>query len=208
MAAGRVKGDHEARRITIAEAACVVFLKLGLARTSLADIAREMGYTTGVLRHYFVDKDELLLFAKNLLFDRSFRNARTAADSCIGLQRLRTMAIEFLPLDKDTIDSYRLLAMFNGNAVGDARLMKVQHKRNESHTSLLADEIVELQKGGFLPKELNARLEATGILALIDGLAEQVIMRPEALSRPALEGLVNRYIDYLARSRTAGSHRA
>jgi AcrR family transcriptional regulator len=202
MAAGRVKGDHDAKRITIAEAACAVFLKRGLARTSLADIAREMGYTTGVLRHYFVDKDDLLLYAKNLQFDRSFQKARTAADRCVGLQRLRTMAIEFLPTNKETIDGYRLLAMFNGNAIGDARLMKVQYKRNESHTSLLADEIAELQKGEFLPKELNARVEASGILALIDGLAEQVIMRPEALSRSALEGLVNRYIDCLARPRS------
>jgi len=207
MPAGRAKGDHEAKRITIAEAACTVFLRLGLARTSLADIARDMGYTTGVLRHYFADKDELLLYAKNLLFDRSFQKARAAADRCIGLQRLRTMATEFLPSNKETIDSYRLLAMFNGNAIGDARLMRVQHKRNESHTALLADEITALQREEFLPKELDARLEACGILGLIDGLAEQVIMRPEALSRAQLEGLVNRYIDCLARP-SRGSHRA
>jgi AcrR family transcriptional regulator len=207
MASGRVKGDHFGKRIQIAEAACTVFLKRGLARTSLADIAREMGYTTGVLRHYFADKDELLLCAKNLLFDRSYERARSAADGCIGLNKLRTMAIEFLPSGPDAIDGYRLLAMFNGNAIGDTRLMRVQHKRNESHSSLLADEIIALQNDGFLPRELNARLEASGILALIDGLAEQVIMRPEALSRHALESLLQRYIECLARPRSGG-HRA
>jgi hypothetical protein len=85
--------------------------------------------------------------------------------------------------------------------------MRVQHKRNESHSSLLADEIIALQNDGFLPRELNARLEASGILALIDGLAEQVIMRPEALSRHALESLLQRYIECLARPRSGG-HRA
>jgi AcrR family transcriptional regulator len=89
MGRGRTKGDHNAKRIEISEAACRVFLRRGLERTSLADIAREINSSTGVLRHYFSDKDEMLLYAKNLIFDRWFERASTAAQRHEGLDKIR-----------------------------------------------------------------------------------------------------------------------
>lgn len=197
MARGRKRGDHEAKREEIAEAACRVFLRLGLERTSLADIAREIGNTTGVLRHYFSDKEELLLAAKNLVFDRSFEKATSAAARCIGLDMLRAMAIDLLPTTQESIDRYRLLAMFNGSAIGDVRLMRIQDKRNAMHCHQLAELMVRLQRDGMLPKDLNPQLEAAGILALVDGLADQVVMSKNSWSRKQLNALVNRYIDSL-----------
>lgn len=199
MPRGRIKGDHDSKRVQIAEAACRVFLRLGLARSSLADIAREMGYTTGVLRHYFTDRDELLLYSKNLLFDRSHERARAAA-AAEGLESLHAMTIELLPVSGAALDGYRLLAMFNGNAIGDPRLMELQHERNHSHALLFAKVIVSLQRQGILPKKLNARIEASGILALVDGLAEQLIMKPGAWPKSALIAHVRRHIDNLARA--------
>jgi hypothetical protein len=61
--------------------------------------------------------------------------------------------------------------MFNGSAIGDARLMKLQNKRNTTHAMHLAEFIGRLQKQGVLPKQLNPRLEAAGILALVNGFA-------------------------------------
>jgi AcrR family transcriptional regulator len=207
MPRGRTKGDHDAKRVEIAEVACKVILKLGLGRASLSDIAREMGYTTGILRHYFEDKDALLLFAKNLLWDRSYTMARRAAERAEGLDKLRAMALELLPVGPEAIDRYRLLAMFNGHAIGDARLMKLQHKRNDHHAILFAELIAALQKDGLLPRHLNARLEAAGILALNDGLAEQVIMSPGTWSHEELSALANRHIDCLAHIHRGSSSR-
>lgn len=197
MTRGRVRGDHDAKRIQIAEAACKVFLRLGLAHTSLADIAREMGYTTGVLRHYFVDKEELLLYAKNMQFDRTHERARAAGERHRGLEKLFAIAADFLPFDDEAMDRIRLLAMFNGNAVGDERLTKLQHKRNDSHAALLKSAIIALQKEGTLPRALDATFEASGILALIDGLGDQQIMRPKPWPKEALRSLLRRHVHSL-----------
>jgi AcrR family transcriptional regulator len=195
MARGRTKGDHDAKRAKIAEAACYVILRLGLAQASLAEIAREMGYTTGILRHYFSNKEQLLLYAKNLLWDRSFEKASSAAMRHKGVEKLRAMAISLLPIDGPSIDRFRLLAAFNGCAIGNAQLMKLQHKRNADHWRIFEEVISGLQKDGDFSKSLNPRLEGCAILAMIDGLADAVIMQPDAWSSDELKQVMVRYID-------------
>jgi AcrR family transcriptional regulator len=204
MGRGRTKGDHEVRRAEIAEAACQVILRIGLAQASLAEIAREMGYTTGILRHYFTDKEELLLYAKNLLFDRSFEKARSAAVRYDGVEKLRAMAISLIACDDASIDRYRLLATFNGYAIGDSHLMRAQQKRNERHWHVFEEVIAALQEDGSLPKSLNPKTEAFGILAFIDGLADQVIMEPHSRTRQELVELLSRYIDHVGSAAAQG----
>lgn len=197
MKRGRKPGDHNARRIEIAEAACKAILRLGIANAGLADMAREMGYTTGVLRHYFEDKDQLLLFAKNMLFDRAQERAKLATEGMVGAQRLRTMVLDAANVDPDTVDRWRLLTIFNGRAVGDTRLMQLQQKRNERFWQLMEQELVELQRQGILSKRMDATLEARGIVSFTDGLAEQVIMKPKAWTTEQLQYLASSYLDHL-----------
>jgi AcrR family transcriptional regulator len=200
MARGRKKGDHDAKRVEIADGAYKVFLRLGLERTSLADIAREIGNTTGVLRHYFSDKTDLLLYAKNRLFDRSYIRAKEAAEGCTGLQKIRAIMLELLPTRSDNVDAYRLLMMFNGSAIGDSRLMKLQAKRNAIHADLIAELIETLQQEGVVRKNVKPQLEAAAILALIDGLADQMVMRPNSWSKAEVELLVDRQLGFLAKA--------
>ena len=201
MARGRIKGDHAAKRAEIAAAACAAILRLGLDRASLADIAREMGYTTGILRHYFADKDELLLFAKNQLFDRVSSRAREVAGQVEGVAKLELMALEYLAIDSTAVDRYRLLITFNGHAIGDSKLMKLQHKRNESTWALFTAAIEGLQRAGHLSGQLDAQLEAFGLVAFVEGLSEQVVMNPMPGDRNRILPLLRRYVAMLAEGR-------
>src|ERR1700761_3168840 len=51
--------DHPARRRELADAACRVIARNGLAGTTLADVAEESGWSIGSIRYYFPNKDEL-----------------------------------------------------------------------------------------------------------------------------------------------------
>ena len=55
--------DHSARRRDLADAACRVIARNGLAATTLADVAEESGWSIGSIRHYFPNKDELIASA-------------------------------------------------------------------------------------------------------------------------------------------------
>lgn len=58
---------YDDRRIEVAQAAWRVLVREELDCTSMRAIAQELGSFTGVVTHYFRDKEELILFALELL---------------------------------------------------------------------------------------------------------------------------------------------
>jgi len=191
----RRKGDHEARRVEIAEATCEVLLSAGLQQTTLGDIAEEMGVTTGVLQHYFKNKDELLLFTKNLLLDRTFERQRTAASGHVGVARLVALATEGLPVGVESTKAWRVLAIFNGRAIGDPAMERLQHDRNELGRRLYEHEVAALREAGVISSELDPGLEGFGLAALVEGIAAQMIMAPRHRPAADLTHIVERYVE-------------
>src|SRR5262245_44329117 len=94
--AGRRAGPPAApkrsgRRAEIVAATLRVMARDGVAGASLRAIAREIGYTTGVVMHYFKDKEEVLLAAAEAVFgpyEHLLAEALRMADAFEGLRRL------------------------------------------------------------------------------------------------------------------------
>lgn len=191
----RSKGDHDNRRIEIAEAACAVILANGIERTRLKDVAAQLGFTTGVLQHYFTDKEALLLFAKNHLFDQAFVRLRSAAPRAQGIDRLRAQAAELLPLTPARLQMYQLLAAFRGQAIGNPELMALQRSRDEMGWALFSAEISALQAAGLVAPTLDPRIEAIGLVAFVEGLATQLITGSSGIGKAALRQLLDNYVD-------------
>src|SRR6201994_2881426 len=64
------KADHAARREELVLAAWRVIAAKGIDEVTIRDIARESGYSSGVLAHYFKNKDDLLSQALRLSHTR------------------------------------------------------------------------------------------------------------------------------------------
>ena len=62
--------DHAQRRDEIALVACRVVAAHGFDRASMVRIAREAGYTTGMLAHYFDSKQDIIIAALRLILRR------------------------------------------------------------------------------------------------------------------------------------------
>ena len=58
--------DHDQRRRELAQAAWNVIADSGIDGATTREIAREAGYSTGVLAHYFERKDDILLEALHM----------------------------------------------------------------------------------------------------------------------------------------------
>jgi AcrR family transcriptional regulator len=59
-ASPRASERSERRRREVCQAALRVITREGLEVTTLRDISREGGFTTGVLSHYFPDKEAVI----------------------------------------------------------------------------------------------------------------------------------------------------
>ena len=62
--------DHEQRRNEIALVACRVVAEYGFDQATIVRIARQAGYTTGMVAHYFDTKQDIIVAALRLILRR------------------------------------------------------------------------------------------------------------------------------------------
>lgn len=55
--------DHAQRRTDLARAACAVIARSGVDGATMRAVAAEAGCTTGMVRHYYADRQELVVAA-------------------------------------------------------------------------------------------------------------------------------------------------
>src|SRR5215472_18329797 len=91
--------DWDARRDEILSATWRVIARDGIARATIRAIAREAGCSRGILAHYFDDKADILGSALLLSHRRVGARMDRAARGRTGLDALRAVMLEALPLD-------------------------------------------------------------------------------------------------------------
>jgi AcrR family transcriptional regulator len=113
--------DHAARRDEIALVACRVVATYGFEHATVVRIAREAGYTTGMIAHYFDSKQEIILAALRLMLRRmDERLARPVADAS-----LLELLGESLPLDAKRATEAAFWTAFWGQMSTDKRLKRI-----------------------------------------------------------------------------------
>jgi TetR/AcrR family transcriptional repressor of bet genes len=115
--------DHEQRRDEIALVACRVVAEHGFDQATIVRIAREAGYTTGMVAHYFDTKQEIVIAALRLSLRRSEeRLTRQAGES---QSDLLTILTESLPVDADRFIECAFWTAFWGQVSADKKLKRI-----------------------------------------------------------------------------------
>jgi TetR/AcrR family transcriptional regulator, transcriptional repressor of bet genes len=111
--------DHEQRREEIAQVACRVVAEHGFGRATVVRIAREAGYTTGMVAHYFDTKQDIIIAALRLILRRiEERLARPATN-------LLVLLAESLPVDTQRYIECAFWIAFWGQVSADKRLKRI-----------------------------------------------------------------------------------
>ncbi len=114
--------NHAARRDEIALVACRVVAEHGFENATVVRIAREAGYTTGMIAHYFDSKQEIILAALRLMLRRiEERLLRPAGDG----ESLLSVLSELLPLDDQRSTECAFWIAFWGQISADAHLKQI-----------------------------------------------------------------------------------
>jgi AcrR family transcriptional regulator len=189
--------DHEARRASLGEAVWRVALRRGLEEATLREIAAEAGWSTGVLTHYFADKDELVCFAFRLVVERASDRYLTAAEAEDSVDRIRAALRETLPLDEERLAEARVWLAFLGRSLSHPGLAEERRAFYAQWRASLAGLIEDGRRRGHLRPGLDAEAEAVGLIALVDGLALQAVSDPTALDAARQEKLLDAAVERL-----------
>jgi AcrR family transcriptional regulator len=114
--------DHEKRRDEIALVACRVVAAHGFAQATVVRIARETGYTTGMIAHYYDSKQEIILAALRLIL-RRIEERLTHRDT--GSPDLLAVLCEALPVDAQRYTECAFWTAFWGQVSTDRRLKRI-----------------------------------------------------------------------------------
>ncbi|MBW4662498.1 MAG: TetR family transcriptional regulator [Drouetiella hepatica Uher 2000/2452] len=185
------------RRLEVTEAAWRVIVREGLERTSMRAIAQELGSSTGVVTHYFRDKDELMLFALERVSENLIADMKVYAAEQQGIERLEQMIFSALPFEARGIAGWQVWVAFLGYAIGRKPLIQEHRKRYDFLRHILCQELAQLQTARLIRDGLDLTLEANALIALVDGIGTGVVINPEQFHPDQQRYLVQRHISSL-----------
>jgi AcrR family transcriptional regulator len=157
--------DPTQRRTLIADALMRVAAERGLEAVSLRHVAAEAGATTGLVQHYFGTKDEMMLFALEVVSGRT--EARIgAAVGALGpapapRDLVRAMVTQMLPLDDERRTDGKVALAFFAYAATRPEVAEVQRRGSLGLRDFFAT---------LMPPDA-----ATTLLALVEGLGLYLI---------------------------------
>jgi AcrR family transcriptional regulator len=174
--------DHPARRRELADAACRVIARHGLAGTTLALVAEESGWSIGSMRHYFANKDELVASALWRVGERVDDRIRRRTAGGMTMHDLRTAATELLPLDAERREEALVHLAFLAQAAVVPDLAGAAEDAAQRLQEPLAARIGYAVRAGELPPRVDAEHEAARLRVLLDGLRLQLVTTPRQTS--------------------------
>ena len=199
--------DHDARRRELADAACRVIARHGLAATTLADVAEESGWSIGSMRHYFPNKDQLIAAALWRVGERVDERIRDRTAGGMTMSDLRAAATELLPLDAARREEALVYLAFLAQAAIVPALADAAEGAAQRLQEPLAARIAHAAAAGELPACVDAEHEAARLRVLLDGLRLQLITTPEHTSAGWALGVLDDHLAALA-GRAGGLPRA
>jgi AcrR family transcriptional regulator len=116
--------DHAQRRDEIALVACRVVAEHGFDQASMVRIAREAGYTTGMLAHYFESKQDIIIAALRLILRRIDERLTRPVDAATRPDLLELL-LEALPVDEHRHTECAFWTTFWGQVTADRRMKRI-----------------------------------------------------------------------------------
>jgi AcrR family transcriptional regulator len=186
--------DHDARRRELTSAVRRVVGSGGLESLTVRAIAKESGWSTGVLAHYFDSRAELLRAAfQDVYAAAQARIEARLAEHDDAIEGIRAALGEAVPLTESLRTDTTVWWAFVGLAVGDPDLRETAHAGYDRWTTYFGEVIRAAHPGGI--SQAEAQRIARRFTALVDGLTVQALFDPDALPPAVLREEIRLAVD-------------
>jgi AcrR family transcriptional regulator len=190
--------DHDERRKELVEAVWRVIARDGMERATIRAIAKETGWSSGVLAHYFADKDDIIGSALRLMYERIAARWDAKLEGLSGLRALRELVLDNLPLDDERELETKFLMNYWSREIrgGDHHSPRVA-RRGPMLIDLLAELTRDAQRAGEVRTDEAPEDIAERLLGLIDGFSLHTLLDPQRLPRERQVALIQQEFDRL-----------
>jgi AcrR family transcriptional regulator len=165
--------DHDVRREELAGAVWAVVMRHGLEGVTIRDVAKESGWSTGVVNHYFRDKDELMQYAFELSIERSVERLQRHSTGVPPHEAIRIIMVESLAVNEEQRLENLLWAAFVGKAITSPAMSEVLSDVYRDWCQRLVDLINQGQRDGSIRRDIDSGAWSRSAMALVDGLVIQ-----------------------------------
>ena len=186
-------GMREVRRAQLIDATLLSIDEAGLAGTTLASVAQRANISTGIVSHYFGDKDGLLeATMRHILRDLwAATTRRRIAAKPQPRARLRAIVAANFDVSQLSGPVMKTWLAFWTQSMHEPQLRRLQRVNTRRLFSNLCAEFAKT-----LPRA-QARRAASGLAAMIDGLWLRGALSGDPFDTKAALRLANDYIDML-----------
>lgn len=192
--------DHAERREQIAEAAWRVIEREGVDGANLREIAREAGFTTGVITHYFAGKRELMSFAFGLMVERS--TARMA--EAVEREGVAGALAQILPLDEERRRETTVWLTLMGASLTDPDLAsELRQRYRQAREAMIPVFAPKLGRAKGGPDDV-----ADELLAVVDGITVDALTDPERYPPARQMALLEKALDRIGVQTTEPARKA
>ena len=163
----------------IVKTALGLFLQNGYDKTSMNDIAREVGISKPAIYHHFKNKDGLFHEVLSLFFEEVGKWSKSRFGSCKTLRELLKTFFQSLESFREVADvllgkkeestPYSFLELFLAASRKDRSIQKRIEKGFLQSRRFLKEQLLKAQKRGEIRKDINCEIFAFQIHALIEG---------------------------------------
>ena len=163
----------------IVKTALELFLQNGYEKTSMSDIAREVGITKPAIYHHFKNKDQLFHEVLSFFFEEMGKWSRSRFGSCKTLKDLLKTFFQSLKSFKEVADvllgkkeettPYSFLELFLSASKKDPTIQKRIEGGFLHSRKFLKEKLLEAQRKGEIRKDINCKIYAFQIHAIIEG---------------------------------------
>jgi TetR/AcrR family transcriptional regulator, transcriptional repressor of bet genes len=184
-------GMREIRRAQLIDATLLTIDQAGLAGATLASVAQRASISTGIVSHYFGDKDGLLeATMRHVLRDLwQATSRRRRAAKADPRSKLRAVVAANFDAEQTSAPVMKTWLAFWSESMHKPQLRRLQYVNTRRLNSNLCADFSKA-----LPRQA-ARRAASGLAALIDGLWLRGALSGEPFDTKAALRVANEYID-------------
>jgi TetR/AcrR family transcriptional repressor of bet genes len=178
------------RREQICRAAAAVISREGFAGATMRSVAEAAGVSTGMLNHYFANRQEMLTEALVYVSERSQKRYEKAIEGLPpGVARLEALLDSVLAEDEESVETWRVWINASGEAVRAPSLRRTIEERLSDWFGLVQHALEGLVDGAPDGVPWTWRIDA-----MLTGLAIQALTSEADLNGRKIREAVMRMV--------------